>query len=124
MNVLQTNIENTMQTQKRTRRYDLDWLRVTAIAILLYYHVGMIYVSWDWHINSEPTSDFLEVIMVFLHQWRMPLLFMISGIGTYFALGFRSAKKYSWERTKRLICSCIVGYFCHCSSSDLSGEII
>lgn len=35
-----------------TRRYDLDWLRVICIVILLYYHVGMIYVPWDWHIKS------------------------------------------------------------------------
>ena len=35
-----------------TRRYDIDWLRVICIVILLYYHVGMIYVPWDWHIKS------------------------------------------------------------------------
>lgn len=91
------------------RRYDLDWLRVIAILILLYYHVGMIYVSWGWHIKHEQSSRLLEIVMVFLHQWRMPLLFTISGIGTYFALGFRSARQYSWERTKRLFFPVLFG---------------
>ena len=98
-----------LSTQNKVRRYDLDWLRAIAILILLYYHVGMIYVSWDWHINSEKTSVILEHIMVFLHQWRMPLLFFISGAGTYYALGFRSSRKYAWERTKRLFFPVIFG---------------
>lgn len=85
------------------RRYDLDWLRVIAIVILLYYHVGMMYVSWGWHIKYEPAgSPFLEFVMLFLYQWRMPLLFLISGAGTYYALGKRKAGGYAWERVKRL----------------------
>lgn len=93
-----------------TRRYDLDWLRVIAIIILLYYHVGMMYVSWGWHIKYEPAgSPFLEFIMRFLHQWRMPLLFLISGAGTYYALGKRQAGGYAWERVKRLFFPLVFG---------------
>ena len=32
-------------------RYDfLDWLRVIAIFVLLFFHTGMIFVGWGWHI--------------------------------------------------------------------------
>jgi glucans biosynthesis protein C len=27
-----------------TRRYDLDWLRVIAFLLLIFYHIGMFYV--------------------------------------------------------------------------------
>ena len=33
-----------------TRLYFLDWLRIGAFALLIVYHVGMVYVSWDFHI--------------------------------------------------------------------------
>ena len=39
--------------------------------------------------------------MVHLHYWRMPLLFLISGAGTYFALGKRTTGQYLGERLKR-----------------------
>ena len=35
------------------RRYELDWLRVIAIVILFFYHTGMMFVSWDWHISNK-----------------------------------------------------------------------
>lgn len=34
------------------RRHDLDWVRVCAFGLLVLYHVGMYYVSWDWHIRK------------------------------------------------------------------------
>ncbi len=64
------------------RRYDLDWLRVIAILTLLFYHTGMIYVSWGWHIKSAEHSPPMEEVMRWLHRWRMPLLFFISGAGS------------------------------------------
>ena len=40
--------------------------------------------------------------MLFLNQWRLPILFVISGMGTYYALGKRSMGKFIWERFLRL----------------------
>ena len=34
------------------RRYDLDWVRIGAFMLLIVYHVGMYYVTWDWHVKS------------------------------------------------------------------------
>ena len=49
-----------------SRRYDLDWLRILAFAVLILYHVGMYYVAeWDWHIKSSVTS-------VALQDWMIP----------------------------------------------------
>ncbi|MEM1270777.1 MAG: acyltransferase family protein, partial [Bacteroidota bacterium] len=93
------------------RRHDLDWLRVICITLLLYYHVGMIFVSWGFHIQSTETSALLEHIMLWMHRWRMPLLFFISGAGTRFALRKRSAGQYLGERWLRLQVPVLFGMF-------------
>ncbi|CCH02236.1 acyltransferase 3 [Fibrella aestuarina BUZ 2] len=93
------------------RRYDLDWLRIGAILILLFYHTGMIYVSWGWHIKSTEHSQPMEEVMRWLHRWRMPLLFFISGGGTWFALRKRTYGRYAGERFRRLFVPLVFGMF-------------
>lgn len=69
------------------RRYDLDWLRVGAFLLLILYHIGMYYVSWGWHVKSgHAPITALELPMKLLNAWRLPLLFLISGIALRYAL--------------------------------------
>ncbi|WP_026473454.1 acyltransferase family protein [Alkaliflexus imshenetskii] len=84
------------------RRQDLDWLRVIVFAILIFYHVGMFFVPWDFHIKNNVLYHWLVYPMWFVNQWRLPILFVISGMGTYYALQKRSGKAFVWERIKRL----------------------
>ncbi|CAN7327742.1 acyltransferase family protein [Pseudoxanthomonas sp. LjRoot168] len=69
------------------RRHDLDWVRVCAFALLVLYHVGMYYVTWDWHVKSPAASDALEPLMLLSSPWRLSLLFLVSGAATAFLLG-------------------------------------
>lgn len=63
------------------RRYDIDWLRVLAFGLLIFYHIGMFYVDeWQWHVKSAYLSDPLQAIMLWSSQWRMSLIFFLSGI--------------------------------------------
>jgi hypothetical protein len=66
------------------RRYDLDWLRIAAFGVLIFYHVGMFYVSWDWHVKSSRASEAIEPLMRLVNPWRLTLLFLISGVATRF----------------------------------------
>lgn len=93
-----------MQTLLSTssRRYDLDWLRVIAFSLLILYHTGMFFVEWEWHIKNNRISEALKLPMLFVNQWRMPLLFFISGAGVYFALGKRGGGSFARERWVRL----------------------
>ncbi|MGN7512951.1 MAG: acyltransferase family protein [Allomuricauda sp.] len=93
------------------RRYDLDWLRVIVFALLIFYHVGMFFVPWGWHLKNNVIYDWLRWPMSFLNQWRLPILFVISGMGTYYALGKRSMGKFVWERFLRLGIPLLVGMF-------------
>jgi hypothetical protein len=76
---------------------------VLAILLLLFFHVGMFFTTWEWHIKNNETSKLFDTIMVFFHQWRMPLLLFISGAGTIFASARRSKKEFIIERHKRLL---------------------
>lgn len=66
------------------RRRDLDWVRILAFALLVPYHVGMYYVSWDWHVKSPELVPALEPLMVLSAPWRLSLLFLVSGVATAF----------------------------------------
>ncbi|MBD2757334.1 acyltransferase family protein [Spirosoma validum] len=102
---------NPLPFAQGARRYDLDWLRVIAIITLVFYHTGMIYVSWDFHIKSAEHSQSMQEVMVWLHRWRMPLLFFISGAGTFFALRKCSLGSYASERVRRLFVPLVFGMF-------------
>ena len=106
-------MESFGQIQKE-RQYYIDWLRILLILSVFLFHIGMIFNSWHWHVKNDVTAggkSVLWYIMVFLHVWRMPLLVLISGVGTYFALGKRSSAQYLGERFKRLFIPLLVGVF-------------
>jgi len=94
---------------KKIRRYDLDWLRVIVFLLLILYHVGMFFVPWSWHIKNNVIYDWLQLPMLFVNQWRLPILFVISGMGTSFALSYRSAGQFIKERNLRLGIPLVVG---------------
>ena len=85
------------------RRYDLDWLRIIAILLVLLFHVGMFFVQGEWHIKNNETSRVFGYVMSWLHYWRMPLLLFISGAGTMFASAKRTKSQFVLERSKRLL---------------------
>lgn len=66
------------------RRHDLDWLRVIAFSLLIFYHVGMFYVTWDFHVKSVYASAASEWLMILINPWRLALLFFISGVAFRF----------------------------------------
>jgi glucan biosynthesis protein C len=93
-----------------TTRYDfLDWLRVIAIFVLLFFHTGMLFVGWGWHITNPETIPILEWPMDIAHRLRMPLLFIIAGAGLCFALRRRSGAALVGERSLRLLVPLIAG---------------
>lgn len=96
------------------RRHDIDALRALAFGFLILYHIGMFYVSWSWHIKSDYSAPWLEPLMQMLNQWRMPLLFFISGLAVTFLLGDPNAPRISSGqfirlRLKRLLLPLVFG---------------
>jgi glucans biosynthesis protein C len=88
------------------RLYFLDWLRIAAFTLLVLYHVGMLYVPWDFHVKQLPTYPALEPLMRLSNPWRMSLLFVISGLATGLMLGRPGLAR---ERSKRLLLPLLFG---------------
>ena len=102
---------NTQVKQKPERQYYIDWLRIMLIATVFLFHIGMIFNNYDWHIKNTRQYSQLEPVMSFLHLWRMPLLFLISGAGSWYALGKRTSIQYLRERFNRLFIPLLAGIF-------------
>lgn len=84
------------------RRLDLDWLRIGAFALLIIYHIGMVFVPWDFHIKTAHPLTALEAPMLLLNPWRLPLLFVISGCASRFLLE-KAGTGFAASRSARLL---------------------
>jgi len=96
------------------RRYDIDWLRVIAIGLLLFYHIGIGFQPWGvfiQFIQSDTPLESLWIPMSMLNIWRIPLLFFVSGMGVCFAMRKRNWKQLLLERTKRILIPFVFGIF-------------
>jgi surface polysaccharide O-acyltransferase-like enzyme len=92
-----------------TRLYFLDWVRIIAFFILIVYHVGMYYVTWDWHVKSPAASTGPEPFMLMSGPWRLSLLFLVSGVASSFMLARSSVARFLGQRTVRLLVPLVFG---------------
>lgn len=90
------------------RRYDLDWLRIAAFGVLILYHIGMVFVPWDFHIKTAVPVEWLEPVMLLPNAWRLSLLFVISGVASRAMLG-RTRNGFAGARTRRLLVPLLAG---------------
>ena len=93
------------------RRTDLDWIRIAAFVLLILYHVGMYYVSWDWHVKSPHASRALEPLMFLTNPWRLALLFLVSGTATAFMARRLAPGALARSRSWRLLVPLAFGMF-------------
>lgn len=92
------------------RRYGLDWLRIGAFGLLIFYHIGMFFVPWDWHVKTTNPVEWVELPMLASHPWRLTLLFLISGIASRVLLGKVSgAGGFAGQRSARLLVPLLAG---------------
>ena len=99
---------SSFQTDFAQRRFDLDWVRSGAFLLLIAYHVGMYYVTWDWHVKSAFASSAVEPLMHLTSPWRLALLFLVSGVATAHLLEHR-ARGFLRARSVRLLVPLVFG---------------
>src|ERR1700760_3617998 len=104
-----------MSTQVTTRgtlgerRYDLDWVRICAFMLLIFYHVGMYYVDWDWHVKSAYATNSIAPLMFLTNPWRLSLLFLVSGVATAYLLERKGTQNFLAQRSARLLIPLVFG---------------
>jgi len=86
------------------RQYYLDWLRIFAIALLVPFHTSLFFSA-----GSDQAGYNLMLLGVFIENWRLPLLIMVSGAATWFALDIRGIHEYTKERFLRLLVPLVFG---------------
>lgn len=98
----------------QNRRYDIDWLRVIAIGMLLIYHTSIGFQTWGimiGFISNKKTWESLWIPMSMLNVCRIPFLFFVSGMGVFFAIQNRNWKQLAFERAARIGIPYLFGFF-------------
>ena len=98
-----------MKIDSNQRLTELDWLRVILIFAVFIHHVLMPFNGDNWHIMNNESSKLLDDIMVYFEQFRLPILFFISGAGAVILLSKISAKKFAADKLLRLLIPLIIG---------------
>lgn len=96
---------------KQERCYYIDWLRVLGMLVVFLFHSAHFFDSIDWHVKNGQHHIGFDAFTAFCAAWMMPLFFLVSGGGTYFALQRRSGGQYILERLKRLVIPYVMGVF-------------
>ena len=93
-----------------TRKHYIDNLRWVTLMILIPYHAAMAWNAW-----GEPnyvyfgSSRAISSVVVFFSPFFMPLLFLLAGVGTRYALQKRTVKEYLAERARKLLIPMLFG---------------
>ena len=85
------------------RKYYLDNIRWSVIALVLVFHVVSIYCSCGAVMSyNAPGIPAMDAIGYLIYPWFMPLLFVVSGICARFSLSKKCGREYIRERVWRL----------------------
>lgn len=71
-----------MKTVSTHRHYGMDWLRIGAFVLLIFYHVGYNFTPWGYQTPTRGVVDWAEIPLLGLSPWRLSLLFAISGFAS------------------------------------------
>ena len=92
------------------RRVDISWLRVLAVLLLFPFHIARVFDVWnEFYVKNDELSTALTCFIAFMEPWHMPLLFLLAGAASWFALGRRGGGRYAGERVKRLLVPFVFG---------------
>ena len=98
-----------MELKNTVRLAELDWLRVILILAVFLHHVCMPFNGDNWHIMNNQSSKLLDDVMVYFEQFRLPILFFISGVGSVILLSKITVKKFAQDKILRLLVPLLVG---------------
>ncbi len=98
-------------TNSTANRQDyIDWLRIIAVLLLIPFHTARLFDIWETnYVKNAVLSPLLSYQNAFLWAWHMPLLFLLAGASTWYALNLRGSYGYLRERFQRLLVPLVFG---------------
>ena len=98
-----------MIPEPAARREDIDWLRIGATFLLFVFHPARPFDHEPWHVKSVDRSDAFDLLVWFIHQFHMPLFFVLAGWSLERSLRRRAPDVVRRERTLRLLVPSLAG---------------
>lgn len=68
-----------MKPATTQRHYGMDWLRVGAFVLLIFYHITINFTPWGYTTPTRGVVQWAEIPLLATSSWRLALLFAISG---------------------------------------------
>jgi glucan biosynthesis protein C len=94
----------------RSRRVDVDALRIAAVVVVLVVHAAMVYSPWQtWHVQNDVRSRGLAELTLFAGPWLMSLFMLLAGRSAFYSLEHRTDRQYLSERFARLFIPLLAG---------------
>ena len=97
------------------RRYDVDAIRVIALGLLIVYHIAVAFQPWGadlvMFVENEQSLEWVWVLMMVINIWRIPILFVVSGMGARFAMERRDWSNLLSDRSLRIFVPLLFGMF-------------
>ena len=94
------------------RRYDIDALRSIAMFLLIFYHLAISFTSvapYIGFVQNKRFNDEVWDLLSIMNSWRIPLVFLISGVALRLSFQRRTKLEVLKERIKILIIPYIFG---------------
>lgn len=82
------------------------------MGLLIIYHVVLCFQPWASYIGfprNDPSLDVVWPFMAMINIWRIPILFLISGMGVCFAMERRNWKQLLKDRAIRILLPYLFG---------------
>ncbi len=97
------------------RAYYLDWIRIGVILLLVPFHSVLTFAGGgDPVIRHQQSVPAMHIGLWFLSIWIMPVLFVVSGAASCYALQYRTPKEYAKERRAKLLRPLLSGMLLVC----------
>ena len=96
------------------RKHWIDNLRWVTVLLVLLYHVIYFYNNKGVFGGIGGFGDgpqYQDVVMYILYPWFMPLLFLLAGIRSRYALERHSGREWFKARTRKLLVPATIGLF-------------
>ena len=97
-----------------SRRHDLDALRAFAMLLGVVLHGIMSFIPGIgviWAVEDSHASAWYGVLLSFIHGWRMPLFFLVSGFFTAMLWRKRGLRELISHRFKRIFIPMLLALF-------------